>query len=197
MCRERFAIEGIPLKIAKNTPLEFTYTWKHVQRLTKKFIEWQFTLDDIDAYIKIVAKKLNTLPPRQRSLQNVVKNDMMEYCYAELRQQQASNINIMEQFYQAHDWFISTLGTDINEQVLHLTKRYKPGALPNIVLYFQQGRLSKQYIAFSRACRVALNIIGNRSATERNFCPSDTALHYITHYKFKSHTTTIRQILGE
>lgn len=197
ICQNHFAIAGIPLKLAKGTPLELSYIWKHIQRLTNKFVEWNFTIDEIDAYIKIVAHKLSMMPPKQRSIQNAIKNDMLEYCYSELKRQKDDIGNLVEQIERTHNWLISIAGADTHLQVSHLTKRHKPGSLPNIVLYFQQGRLSKQYIAFSGPCREALNVIGRQNTVERNFCPTDTALHFITQYKFKNLTPAIRKVIGD
>jgi hypothetical protein len=195
ICETHFLNAGISLKPAKGTPLKLSYIWKHVKTLTNKFNEWEFSADEIDAYIRIVSNRLSTLPPRQRSIQFAVKAEMLEYCNEELERQQEDGIHLLDQIKRSHKWFQSVAGTDFQSQVDHLTQRYKPGALPNVVVYYQQGRLSKQYIAFSKSCRQALLIIGQQDISERSFCPNDAALHFITDYKLINHSVSIRQAL--
>lgn len=197
ICQRHFTNVGLPLRPAKGTPLKLSYIWKHVQKLTKKFVEWDFTSDEIDAYIRIAAHRISRLPPRQQSLQNVVKADMLDFCYDELQRQQTSIDELQVEFHQVHEWFKATCGTDAQSQLTHLLRRHKAGALPNIIVYFQQGQLSKAYIAFSSVCREALNVIAHHHPDERKFCASNAALHYMTHYKFKAQSSSIKQILGE
>ena len=122
---------------------------------------------------------------------------MLDHCYNELKRQQDSLDELQIEFQQVHEWFLKTCGTDAHSQLTHLLKRHKAGALPNIIVYFQQGQLSKAYIAFSSVCREALNVIAIHNPTERQFCANDAALHYMTHYKLKSQATSIKQVLGE
>lgn len=197
ICNKHFTNIGLPLVPAKGTPLKLSYIWKHVKRLTAKFIEWDFTLDEINAYLRIVATRIKKLPPRQQSLQNAIKNDMLEFCYRELKRESELNTDLVSKLRSIHQWFNSVAGSDRQSQILHLTRRHKPGALPNIVVYYQQGRLNKQYIAFSSVCREALNTIGSQSQTERSFCPSDAALQYMTQYQYKNQTHVFRNILEQ
>lgn len=195
ICNNHFTNIGLPLKPAKGTPLKLSYLWKHVVKLTDKFIEWEFTLDEIDAYMKIVAHRLNQFPPRQRTLQNAIKADMLEYCYKELKRQSTDQDDLITKISLMKDWLVDTAGPDPESQVSHLTKRHKQGALPNLIVYYQQGRLNKAFIAFSAVCREALRIIGTRNPVERSFCPNDAALHFTTHYKLKDQATQIRTLL--
>lgn len=196
ICQRHFSDVGLPLRPAKGTPLKLSYIWKHVQKLTKRFSEWDFSAEEIDAYIRIVAYKISRLPPRQQSLQNAVRADMLDFCYDELQRQAESVDELQIEFQQVHAWFKSTCGNDHDTQLTHLLRRHRPGALPNIIVYFQQGQLSKAYIAFSQVCREALNVIAIHNPTERQFCANDAALHYITHYKFKPQASSIKKILG-
>ena len=195
ICNKHFTNIGIPLHPAKGTPLKLSYLWKHVTRLTNKFTEWGFTVEEIDAYMKIVASKIAMLPPRQQSLQNAIKTDMLEFCYRELKQQAADQDDLLVKLQRMHTWLVNIAGQDRQAQISHLTKRHKHGALPNLIVYYQQGRLNKAYIAFSVTCRQALSIIGNRNPVERSFCPNDAALYLLTHYQLKDHATQIRSLL--
>lgn len=195
ICNRHFTNIGLPLHPAKGTPLKLSYLWKHVKRLTDKFIEWEFTTDEIDAYMKIVAHRISLLPPRQQSLQNAIKADMLEFCYRELQRQANDQNDLIVKLHDMHDWLVNIAGPDRKAQISHLTKRHKQGALPNLIVYYQQGRLNKAFIAFSTTCREALNIIGDRNPVERSFCPNDAALHFLTHYKLRDHATQIRTLL--
>lgn len=192
ICQKHFTNVGLPLKPAKGTPLKLSYIWKHIKTLTNKFNEWELSLEEVDAYVKIAANKIVTLPSKQQSLQHIVKYDMLEYCHNELIRQKDDCSDLIIQMQNMHNWLKSVAGLNL---VDHLIKRHKPGALSNIIVYYQQGMLSKQYIAFSKLCRKALFIINQQNTVERNFCPDDAALNFIMNYKFVDFSVSIKKIL--
>lgn len=191
---KRFADAGFPIKIAKGTPVLLSYQWKHIEKLSRKFQEWGLSIEEVAVYVQIVVSKLSTLPPAQRTIQNVAKNDMIQFCADELERRKDNQSDLIQKIENINNWLISMSGSTREEQIAFLSRRHKPGALPNIVLYYQQGKLSQQFFAFSNVCRKVLMFLNQ---AERCLCPTDALLNFVSEYKLRQFKPAIKSILGE
>lgn len=155
-------------------------------------IEWKFSRDEADKYIEIISHKIRSQPSKTKNMQVALKEEMLQYCYKQLTERKEAEDDLLLQISKSHQYLKSVSNGDI---VKHLISRHKPGALPNIVLYYQRSILCKQYLAFSDECKKALSIIVSTNPSERSFLPTDANLQYISLYQYKSKSTQIKSIL--
>jgi len=191
---KHFRNTHIPIKPPKNTPLKLSYLWKNIEKLTNKFKEWNFTIGECDKYIEIMSSYvINQHKSGKICNRIVLSNMMLEYCYNAISEQKSNEDDLIRTIVSSHD-FIRSIG--VSDIAAHMASRHKPGALPNIVLYYQQGLINVQYIAFSQECKKALSMILSRSSSDRSFIPSDATLQYIANYQLRSRSTQIRSIIN-
>lgn len=184
----------------KHTPLKFSYLWKNVENLTNKMNKWGFDVGEAEKYIELMSSRVKTQYDSLRNSKKmpnysriIFSDNMLEYCYKQLTNKQQIDDDLLKRIIENHKFLLSVCGNDITS---HLTSRHKPGALSNIVLYYQQNLLCKQYIAFSSNCRKAINIIMSKNPSERTLLPSDAVLQYIVSYEQITKSSQIRSIVS-
>lgn len=176
----------------KNTPLKLSYVWKNIEKLTKKMIEWKFSREEADKYIEIVSQRIKAQPSKTKNMQVALREEMLQYCYKQLTERKEAEDDLILKISKSHQYLKSVSNGDIAR---HLMSRHKPGALPNIVLYYQRSILCKQYLAFSDECKKVLSAMMSMNPSERSFLPTDANLQYISMYQYKSKSTQIKSIL--
>lgn len=193
ICRKHFENFNIILKFPKNTPPHLTYQWRFIKILTNKFVKWNFTIEEIDLFINIAIKK-RYVQLKTRGLSVLNDSDIVDECYTEVKNHENVENQDIVLLKNTHQWLIKQLKND--SAVEHLINRRKPGSFTNITTYYQSGYLVKLYIAFSKSCCAALELLSQRCPEEREKCPSTSALYFIRHYQNQSILPQIKEILG-
>jgi len=199
ICKIQFTNYGIHVGFPKNTPPHLTYQWRTIKSITKKFIEWEFDTDDITLFMRVAASKLKNNNNTRKGVNVLFDKDLLDRCKETIEEMVAIEKQTGEHIKQTHDFITIAANRNPLHQGRvdkHLLTRNKPGAMSNIVAYYQSGRLSKTYLAFSIACNEALNRLEVSHNHERLLCPSQSALYYTRTYHLKNLKLIMRQTLG-
>lgn len=192
ICKRHFEKANIVLRFPKNTPPHLTYQWRSIKSVTKKFQEWNFTPSEIDLFIGVAISKSDQF--RIKGLNILNDSDILDKCYEEVKNLDAIENQDITLLRHSHQWLYKQLRGA--PAVDHLISRRKPGALTNIVTYYQSGLLIKLYLAFSKPCCVALELLSQRCPEERKLCPNNATLHYTRRYQHQEIIPQIREIFG-
>lgn len=191
-CKRHFEKANISLRFPKNTPPHLTYQWRSIATATRKFNEWNFTPEEIDLFISVAIKKSESF--RIKGLNILNDSDIMDKCYDEVKSLASLENQDIVMLRNIHKWlYKQSRGAPL---VDHLISRRKPGALTNVVTYYQSGSLVKLYLAFSKPCCVALEILSTKCPDERKLCPNNATLFYTRRYQNQSIIPQIREIFG-
>lgn len=178
----------------KNVPVHLTYQWRAITSITNKFIEWNFTAEECILYIETAVQLLATNKKQKIKGLNILNDPtIIEKCYDRVKKELSYEDQTMNVIKNIHSWLYRQAK---NEKLVdHLISRRKPTTLTNISTYFESGSLTKIYIAFSKPCCAALNILATRCPDERRICPADTTLFYTRRYSNKSLIPLIQEVL--
>lgn len=150
-CQKAFASEGYTLSFPANTDPKTTYKWRYLkdfsQRIDKLEISDQTTYQLILAIVKYAKSKKQL----RRGLSILLSDKLFELGYEAIEQKQQAEGSILSRVKKDKVFMES-----FDDPLEQLTKIKKEGGLPNIVLWYIQGRLSIAYLALSKKCSMAM-----------------------------------------
>lgn len=192
LCKKHFEKVNVVLKFPKNTPPQLSYQWRSIVSITKKFTEWNFTPEEANIFIGVAINKSHDC--RHRGLTILNDSDVMDQCYTQVKTLESQECQSVSVIRNCHEWLHKQSRN--SPLVDHLMCRRKPGALTNIVTYFESGKLLKLYLAFSKPCNVALELLTYKHPDERKMCPNLGSLLYTRRNQSQDILPQIREILG-
>lgn len=192
LCKKHFEKVNVILKFPKGTPPHLTYQWRSISTITKKFTDWNFTLEEVDLFIGVVISKSRGFEHKGLTILN--DSNVLEECYEQVKILESREHQSIKVLRNCHECLYKQSKNGL--LVDCLISRRKPGALTNIVTYFESGKLVKLYLAFSRPCIVALELLGHKHPDERKMCPSVGSLLYTRRCQSQDIIPQVREILG-
>lgn len=162
--QKAFKNANIRIKFPKDTDPTKTYTWRYLKHFAEKVDEWG--VSDETAYKLIDAitdysKKHKLL---NRGVSILASDKILEIGYEAIKGQVQMEDNIYHKLGLDRKIIESINGS----KVTMLLKREPEKALPNIVKWYTQGKLSTLYIALSKSCGAAM---ASLNSFERSFLP--------------------------
>lgn len=154
----------------RNTDPRHTYKWRNLKRFIDKIDEWG--LDERTAY-RIVDAVVDYAKRRGQlkvwGLSALTSEKVLEVGIESIRQQIDKEADVLSRIAADRSRLPAT------ELLKYLSKK-EGRASPNIVVLYMRGHISRYYIAFSRACWLAINRL---PAADRRLLPSVAELHRI------------------
>lgn len=196
LCRGTFARYGCNLKFPKNTPKEKTYHWRFASRLNEKFKEWEFDAPAREACIEIAAQTAGHKRLRQNGLAALFRDDLLQICYSELNRRHTDSQLAINNIQESHDFVISMCAGKDLLSVLSLTG---PGQFnTNLVVWYERGRISPEYVAMSRACHEALKRLEIADPGQRSLVINQQRIDYLRSQLLKNDNfnTAVENILA-
>ena len=176
----------------KNTDPKKTYMWRYLNYFINKVDEWE--ISDSTSYKlidAIIAQSKRNNQLHKKGLAILSSDKILETGYKAINAELKLEGDTLDRLREDH-----IMLSAYSDKVHILMERPSTGALPNIVQWYIQGRLSRLYLATSKSCSTAMNRL---SEFELTMLPNNKELLLLKHSCFKNALTKHRakSILGD
>lgn len=162
---------GRKIALPTNTPPEKTYQYRAVSKFAKQVDEWGLSEPVACALVNAVVRygKKRDLLNKGASLLNM--KSVLKICHDLLREEITRNEVIIESLRLSKNFLQKSIaGGDATERLVTKERR---GGFTNFTRWYRSGDLSSTFIALSKSCRRALNLL---PFDERGEFPADAVL---------------------
>jgi len=168
-CRDVFSKYGIGVGFDSGTNPRKTYQWRYLVHFAQKIDEWQLDDDTAMQLVEAMLEYSKKNGKLRRGLSILSSGKILDIGYKHLMEKQKFD-DLAVARLRSNAKFFAGAGDPC--------ARAHRAALPNIVMWYMQGKLSAQFIAVSKKCRRALSTL---NAFERGLLPDahELLLHRI------------------
>ncbi len=169
-CQRSFSRYGVSLSFPNNTDPKKTYKWRYLEGFLVKTKQLELSLKTayrlIDAMVDYahINKQLHS-----RGLAILSSASMLDIGYNSIKKEvnrDADLVMIIDRDLK----FLSAY----NDRLAALIHRENKTAVPNLIKWHMQGKLSTTFIAISKSCQIAIHKL---SSMERLMLPKRVALY--------------------
>jgi hypothetical protein len=184
---------GRKISLPTNTPPEKTYQYRAVAKFAKQVDEWGLSEPVTCALVNAVVRygKKQDLLNKGASLLNM--KSVLKICHDLLREEITRNEVVVESLRHSKNFLQKSIaGGEATERLVTKERR---GGYTNFTRWYRSGDLSSSFIAISKSCRRALNLL---PFDERGDFPTDAIL-LKTRIRLLSDAemcSTVKEIMG-
>ena len=158
-CENKFSEVGFRISFPKDTDPKKTYKWRYLEHFVRKVDEWEISDDTACQIIGAMVDHAANKKQLKKGLSLLASDQILEIGYKSIRRKQVDSKNLVE-----------TIKKDV--QTVHGQDplgKTAPRALPNVVKWHIQNKVSDLYLTVSKSCRRAISELDE---VERDMLPS-------------------------
>jgi hypothetical protein len=169
-CVNSYYRHGVNLRFPANTDCTKTYQWRYVTALSRKFDQWGFDEAEKERFIDLVAGYCQDHGLLRKGLSVLHQQNLLDSCYKQMQQQHGLAASAADVLASSERW--------ISEHVLagsrtqQLLQRSRFNGYCQLTIWHNAQKLSELYLALSRSCGKALNMLNVSHPHERQQLPS-------------------------
>jgi hypothetical protein len=171
-CQDSFKKHKVNISFPKDTDRTKTYQWRYASRLVRRIEEWEFDDNTARAFIDAVVGYARDNHLLRKGLAAFFQGNVLQICYDRLGEREeivdakATRLAESKRFVDAHSGGESIVEVLVGRN----STRF------NIVEWYEIDKISKLYLATSRACTVALARLKKLDDGQRELLPTASEL---------------------
>jgi len=184
---------GRNFSLPQNTDPQKTYAWRYLTCFAKKLDEYEIDDDHLSLIIEEMLRYAKTRGLLKRGIAILIKQDILMLCIKKLEREEKITEAKTNAIKRSH-LFLMDQTKYINDPRYILSFRRNYNSYVNMTCWFEQGLLSPEYIAISKACKETLSRL---ESSESELFPSPKELLKLKFKVLSGDTTELKNILGD